>query len=183
MMTWLSKMIIGVTLTSRTREDLRTVGFVAMLRNLSGSLFNAQCIVWLSFCWNFLNGTISITERRLNKIIDHIQNITSNCYVLSARQLACFTGKIIPTGPVVGNVSRIMTMSVAAAPDYDSLFKLDQYCINVVEFWKDNFIQGNVRYCFNGSTPNCFVYSDASGGWLWCSHDIESGIGMRYSVL
>ena len=37
-------------------------------------------------------------------------------------------------GPVVGNVSRIMTMSVAAAPDWDSLFKLDQYCINVVEF-------------------------------------------------
>ena len=56
-----------------------------------------------------------------------------------------------------------MTMSVTAAPDYDSLFKLDQYCINVVEFWKDNFIQGNVRYCFNGSTPTCFVYSDASG--------------------
>ena len=25
-----------------------------------------------------------------------------------------------------------MTMSVAAVPDWDSLFKLDQYCINVV---------------------------------------------------
>ena len=84
------------------------------------------------FLLEFSYGTISITERRLNKIIDHIQNITSNCYVLSARQLACFTGKIISTGPVVGNASRIMTMSVAAPPDYDSLFKLDQDCINVV---------------------------------------------------
>ena len=50
--------------------------------------------------------------------------------------------EIISTGPVVGNVSRIMTrhcsMSVAAAPDWDSLFKLDQYCINEVEFWNDN---------------------------------------------
>ena len=107
---------VCITLTSRTREDSSTVGFVAMLRNLSGSLFNAQCIVWLSFCWNFLNGTISITERRLHKIIDHIQNITGNCYVLSARQLACFTGKIISTRPVAGNVSRIMTMSIALLP-------------------------------------------------------------------
>ena len=119
-----------------------------------------KSIVWLGFCGNSL---LSITERRLNKIFDHIQNITNNYYGLSTRQLASFTGKIISTGLVFGNVSRIMTMSVAAAPDWDSLFKLDQYCINVVEFWKDNIIQGNVRYCFGGTTPNCFVYSDASG--------------------
>ena len=31
-----------------------------------------------------------------------------------------------------------------------------------MEFWKDTIIQGNVRYCFSGTTPNCFVYSDAS---------------------
>ena len=152
------------TLSSRIREDLRRVGFVA---NAEKSIWEpVQSIVWLGFCWNSLNGTLSITERRLNKIFDHIRNITNNYYVLSARKLASFTGKIISTGPVVGNVSRIMTrhcsMSVAAAPDWDSLFKLDQYCINEVEFWKDNIIQGNVRYCFSGTTPNCFVYSDAS---------------------
>ena len=74
----------------------------------------------------------------MNKIFDHIQNIRNKAYVLSARQLASFTGKIISTGPVVGNVSRIMTrrssMSVAAAPDWDSWLKLDQYCINEVDF-------------------------------------------------
>lgn len=81
----------------------------------------------------------------MNKIFDHIQNIRNNYYVFSARKLASFTGKIISTGPVVGNVSRIMTrhcsMSVATAPDWDSLFKLDQYCIYEV----DNIVQGNVR--------------------------------------
>ena len=151
-------------LSSRIREDLRRVGFVA---NAEKSIWEpVQSIVWLGFCWNSLNGTLSIAERRLNKIFDHIRNITNNYYVLSARQLASFTGKIISTGPVVGNVSRIMTrhcsMSVAAAPDWDSSFKLDKYCINEVEFWRDNIIQGNVRYCFSGTTPNCFVYCDAS---------------------
>ena len=42
-------------------------------------------------------------------------------------------------------------------------FKLDKYCINELEFWNDNIIKGNVRYCFSATTPNCFVYSDASG--------------------
>ena len=128
------------TLSSRIREDLRRIVFVA---NAKKSTWEpVQSIVWLGFCWNSLNGTISITERRLNKIFDHIQNITNNYYVLSARQLASFTGKIISTGPVVGNVSRFMTrhcsMSVAAAPDWDSLFTLHQYCINEVGFSKDN---------------------------------------------
>ena len=43
-------------------------------------------------------------------------------------------------------------MSVAAVPAWDSLFKLDQYCINEVEFWNDNIIKGNIRYCFGGIT-------------------------------
>ena len=41
-------------------------------------------------------------------------------------------------------MTRHCSMSVAAAPDWDSLFKLDQYCINEVEFWNDNIIEGNV---------------------------------------
>ena len=37
-----------------------------------------QSIVWLGLCWNSLNGTVCITERRLNTIFDHIQNIRNN---------------------------------------------------------------------------------------------------------
>ena len=92
------------TLSSRIKEDLRRVGFEG---NAEKSIWEpVQSIVWLGLCWNSLNGTICVTERRLNKILDHIQNIRNNFYVLSARQLASFTGKIISTRPVVGNVSR-----------------------------------------------------------------------------
>ena len=55
---------------------LRRVDFVA---NAEKSIWEpSQSIVWLGVCWNSLNGTICITERRLNKIFDHIQNITNN---------------------------------------------------------------------------------------------------------
>ena len=181
---------IRKTLSSRIKQDLRRVGFVA---NAEKSIWvPVQSIVWLGLCWSSLNGTICVTKRRLNKILDHIQNIRKNFYVLSARQLASFTGKIISTGLVVGNVSRVMTrhcsMSVAAAPDWDSLFKLDQHCINEVEFWYDNIIEGNVRYCFSGTTPNCFVYSDASGTGCgahmtlnqeYICHTMSRGLRMR----
>ena len=87
--------------------------------------------------------------------------------VMSARQLASFVGKIISTGAVVGNVSRIMTrhcsMSIVVAQDWDSPFKLDQYSVDEVNFWRVNLENANIRYCFSNSLPNCFVYSDASG--------------------
>ena len=55
---------------------LRRVDFVA---NAEKSIWEpSQSIVWLGVCWNSLNGTICITERRLNKIFDHIKNITNN---------------------------------------------------------------------------------------------------------
>ena len=64
------------TLSSRIKENLRRVDFVA---NAEKSIWEpAQSIVWLGLCWNSLNGTICITERRLNKIFGHIQNIRNN---------------------------------------------------------------------------------------------------------
>ena len=64
------------TLSSRIKKNLRKVDFVA---NAEKSIWEpAQSIVLLGLCWNSLNGTICITERRLNKIFDHIQNIRNN---------------------------------------------------------------------------------------------------------
>ena len=59
MMAWLSKTDdyrVYKTLSSRIREDLRRVGFVA---NAQKSIWESvQSIVWLGFCWNSL---LSIT--------------------------------------------------------------------------------------------------------------------------
>ena len=48
------------TLSSRIKEDLRRVGFVA---NAEKSIWDpVQGIIWLGLCWNSLNGTICITS-------------------------------------------------------------------------------------------------------------------------
>ena len=60
------------TLSSTIKEDLRRVGFVV---NAEKSIWEpVQSIVWLGLCWGSLNGTICITERRLNNYIQNIRN-------------------------------------------------------------------------------------------------------------
>ena len=52
---------------------------------------------------------MEIVERRIVKIINAIDRIIDADFQVSARELASFTGRIISTGPVVGNIGRIMT--------------------------------------------------------------------------
>ena len=101
-----------------------------------------QELIWLGLVWNSINGTIAITQRRVSNIKQTIRTIISQEFLVSARELASLTGKINSTSPVTKNVSQIMTrhcsMSVAAANDWDSKFKLDQYCIQEIRFWENN---------------------------------------------
>ena len=105
--------------SSKVKRDLGSAGFVL---NGEKSIWEPrQVIVWLGLHWNSVEGCIHITDCRLRKIFQHIEAIRSNDYVMSARQLASFVGKIISTGAVARNVSRIMTrhcsMSIVAAQD------------------------------------------------------------------
>ena len=86
---------------------------------------------WLGFRWNSKAGTLSIIERRIEKR-GTLQSITRSGYAISARSLAKCVGQIISTGPVFGNITRIMTrhcsMSTANAETWDDIFVLDSYC-------------------------------------------------------
>ena len=59
--------------------------------------------------WNSIDGTIKLTDRRIQSIIDAIDNVLKKKYWVSARILASLVGKIVSGGPVFGNLSRIMT--------------------------------------------------------------------------
>ena len=68
--------------------------------------------------------------------IDHIINAN---FLVSARTLASFTGQIISTAPVAGNIGRIMTrhcvMSTLCSDRWDTEFYLDDYCQEELYFW------------------------------------------------
>ena len=46
--------------------------------------------------------------------------------------------------------------------NWDSVFRLDDYCKEELHIWKDNMVNINSRYCFVSKDPSFFVYSDAS---------------------
>ena len=146
------------------RRELYAAGFVV---NEEKSVWEpTQVLDWLGITWNSLLGTLKIVDRRITKIINTMDRITEADFKVSARQLASFTGQIISTGPVVGNIARIMTrhcvMSTLCEDKWDSVFCLDDYCKEELYFWKDNLVNINSRYCFVSKDPGYFVYSDAS---------------------
>ena len=79
--------------------------------------------------WNSGLGTLKIVERRILKVINTIDHIIEADFKVSARELASFTGQNISTGPVVGNIGRIMTrhcvLSTLCKDNWDAIFHLD----------------------------------------------------------
>ena len=132
-------------------NDLSRVGFIT---NNSKSVYiwePIQVLDWLGLRWNAIDATIHIIDRRLRAIFLDINKLITAEFFVSVRTLA--TLAIISAGPVVGNISRIMTrhcaMSIAGAQDWDSPFPMDEYSVREVYFWKHNPSQANIRYCFD----------------------------------
>ena len=104
--------------------------------------------------------------RRITKILCTIDQIIDADFMVSGRRLASFKGQIISTGPVVGNIARIMTrhcvMSTLSYDQWDLEFRLHDYCQEGFFFSKNNVKNLNSRDCFASTCPSHFVYSDAS---------------------
>ena len=146
------------------KADLDKAGFVS---NDEKSVWEpCQRLDWLGITWDSARGTIEIVERRIDKITSTIDSIINSDFVISARRLASFSGQIISKAPVSSNISRIMTrhcvISTLSVQHWDEEFKLDQYCIDELHFWRTNLDSIKVRDCFLLHKPQHFAYSDAS---------------------
>ena len=154
-----------MNLAIKTRADINNAGLVV---NEQNSLWQpCQELYLLGLIWNSVDGTISITQSRLTRIFQTIQYLKSQKFYVSERELASFIGQIISTSAVTRNVCQIMTrhcsMSVAAAPSWDSKFNLDDYCLREIEFWESNLKQLNSRVLYqDGARSHYVVYSDTS---------------------
>jgi hypothetical protein len=112
-----------------------------------------------------------------------------NQHRITARQLARVVGQIISTGPVTGNLTRILSrhcqMSVACADNWDTTCLIDDYCLQELQFWITNLKLVNARSFKESSSSNRTICSDASatacgaiilGQIMWhteCSHNLN----------
>ena len=152
------------SVSKAVKADLGEAGFIT---NDEKSIWEpCQRIDWLGLTWDSALGTIEIVDRRCAKILATIDSIVDSGFVISARNLASFTGQIISTSPVSGNISRIMTrhcvLSTLSVQHWEDKIELDQYCIEELRFWRANLNSLKARDCFLIHKPQRFVYSDAS---------------------
>ena len=119
----------------------------------------------MGLTWGSARGTIEIVDR-CAKTLRTIESIVDSGFVISARNLASFTGQIISTSSVSGNISRITTrhcvLSTLSVQHWEEKIELDQYFIEELRFWRTNLNSLKVRDCFLTHKPQRFVYSDAT---------------------
>ena len=102
------------SLSKTVKDDLLSAGFVY---NDDKSVWEpCQSIFSSGILWHSDSGAIEISERRVAKIVSTVCSIIACEFVIYARCLASFRGQIISTGPVVGNISRIMTRHCTCLP-------------------------------------------------------------------
>jgi hypothetical protein len=145
------------------RHDLAASGFVP---NDQKSVWKPTPIIcWLGLQWNGVLGTIAISPTRIATLLTDLNAILNTARV-SARTLARVVGRIISTGPVTGNLARIMSrhcqMSIASRDSWDIPSVLDQYSLLELKFWQENIEAHNTRICNQFRARNRVVSSDAS---------------------
>ena len=122
----------------------------------------------MGLTWDSALGTIEILSTgglpKYSLLLTILLTLTS--LLLLQNWLLNFTGQIISTSPVSGNISRIMTrhcvLSTLSVQHWDDKIELDKYCIEELRFWRTNFNSLKVKDCFLIRKPQRFVYSDAS---------------------
>ena len=86
------------------KNDLDNAGFGA---NQEKSVWEpTQICSWSGLVWHSKDGTLEVSERRIEKITETVQPTMDSNFTVSARAVASFTGQIISTGPVIGNIRR-----------------------------------------------------------------------------
>lgn len=163
------------------RKSLNEAGF---LINVDKSVFTpVQSIEWLGIIWDSVNFSLQIPDRRVHDLIDSVSLILSEFPLITARNLAQVTGKIISMSPVIGNISRLMTrycyMIIETRSAWDRLLEIihsDQVKAELM-FWHENIVRLNSRYLAGYSRLSVVIYSDASNMAAGaCTVELESKI-------
>ena len=127
-----------------------------------------QDLEWLGLCWDSIDFSLYIPQRRISDTREYLARVVSLLPRITARQLACFTGKIISMSPVMGNVVRLMTRrcykAIESRSALDKVLMLDavQFFTPELHFWSINLEKYNRKHLKAQFKKDIVVYSDAS---------------------
>lgn len=156
----------GVSDSLFVKQSLENAGFLV---NSEKSVFQpCQTLEWLGMLWNTKMFCLSIPERCVQDCKSTLADIFHRLPKITARQLAQFTGKVISMGPVIGNISRLMTRKcyevIESRFAWDSLIRFDSSheFLQELLFWSKNLETYNCRFMKEYSKSFVILCTDAS---------------------
>ena len=154
-----------------SRFVLHTLEKAGLMVNFEKSVWDpVQILTWLGITVDTITGIYSITEKRINKCISHLNSILMFPLV-STRKLAKVVGCLVSMHFVFGDLvslrTRAMNSVIASLPTWDTKVNIKHCTLttNEIHFWLDNIQQLNSRTMYTlESVYDYVVHSDASDG-------------------
>ena len=139
-----------------------------LIENTEKSLWEpTHELTWLGITLNLSLGTLAITQERINSIYESLHVLLNTPYT-TARKLASFTGKIISTKYVLGDIVNLKTRSLYNIIDHrsswDAKLKISNFKDALAEliFWHNNVNRLNIKSINEESVNYLRAFSDAS---------------------
>ena len=135
---------------------------------------------WLCFCWDMAEGSLRITEKRVNKLkaslSDMIQRYQTETVLFGVRFVAGIVGQVISTQEVFGDQVRLRTRylyeCVLGKVSWNSKVMVSHEAFRECKFWVNNIDMLNEI-----GTQLCHLtYSEAHDFHIFCDAS-ETGFG------
>ena len=136
------------------RSSIEDSGFIV---NEEKSTWDpVQQLVWLGLVIRTHPFTLSITQKRMDKLFARINSLSQQTKA-SARQISAITGSIDSQKIVLGNITSLFTRNmnrfVARAVSWDSVSMIPGIVRKELRFWKKNATDLNVKWLQNSPRP------------------------------
>ena len=165
----------ALRMSTEVKADILASGFVP---NAQKSMWTpVSKIEWLGYEIDLASGFFAVPDRRtlaIKSAIDNLPFAGPGVKLVRARVLASVVGKIMSTGLVVGNVSKLMTKAlhccIESKTSWNSSVALSRDAMDELEFWSINI--DKLNKCPIGPRADCsrLVFVDASstgfGGYI-----------------
>ena len=149
----------------QVKSDLKKSGFVV---NETKSIWTpVESLQWLGFTWNLQKGTLEIPDKKFDNLKNIISALLECDILLTCRNLAKVTGKIISMLPALGCICQIMTrhlnMTICSRTYWDSVIQFNENIVQELRFWF--FYCDKIKFRYIAPLhriPERIIFSDAS---------------------
>ena len=169
MMVWLEAPTLRMLESDSIRNSLNDLGFLIAEEKCDWE--PKRQVVWLGLDWDFEQGVMHITERRIRNLKDSINQLLCVIHkpftLLRVRLLANILGQIASMHTVFGSLVQLKAREtfkcVNSRASWNSRVLLSPESKSELIFWKDNVDGLNVLGLSKNTLVQSSVYTDASG--------------------